>query len=422
MTVTPVDGADAHVGQDVPVTGGAAAERIPFVWHPRTRRHAPAREYQMGLPRPSRDVTERVNVIREALIAAGHAEITARDPDPEALCAVHSQGMIDHLRTIHDAWTVAGYATDPGQDRVVPWLFPTPAMLGGTESRRPTATHARAGHYCYDTITLLGPGTWDAVEAAAGAALTAVDLVADAAWVRDRPADGSDADPLFYEGAPRHPGVPRPPLGTPAPAAYALTRPAGHHAAAAAFGGTCYLNNAAIAAAALRRRGARRVALLDIDAHHGNGNQAIFYDRSDVFVGSVHVDPAAGHFPHFLGFADETGRGAGAGSNLNLPLPSKSGDDRWIPAVEQLVAQTRSSGADALVVSMGVDFVADDPVGPLRVSREGLMATGVLLGSLGLPTVLVQEGGRHLPILGSLVTAMLAAVAEGAVRAAAVRG
>lgn len=401
------------------MSGGAAAERIPFVWHPRTRRHAPAREYVMGLPRPSRDVTERVNLIRESLIAAGHPEITGRDPDADALRAVHSPGMLDHLRSIHDAWTVAGYARDPGQDRVVPWLFPTPAMLGGAEPRRPTATHARAGHYCYDTMTLLGPGTWDAAEAAAGAALTAVDLVADAAWVHTPPATRSD-ESFFDQEAAGTPGPAGPSRGTPAPAAYALTRPAGHHAAAAAFGGTCYLNNGAIAAAALRRRGARRVALLDIDAHHGNGNQAIFYDRSDVFVGSVHVDPAAGHFPHFLGFADETGRGPGVGSNLNLPLPAKSGDDRWIPAIEQLVAETRSTGADALVVSMGVDFVADDPDSPLRVSRDGLMATGVLLGTLGLPTVLVQEGGRHLPILGSLVSAMLAAVAEGAARAAAV--
>ncbi len=403
------------------MTDRAAAERIPFVWHPRTRRHSPAREYVAGLPRTSQDVPERVNRIREALIAAGHAEVTGRDPDPEALRATHSQELINHLRTIHDAWTVAGYAKDPGQDRVVPWLFPTAAMLGGIEPRRPTATHARAGQYCYDTMTLVGPGTWDAAEAAAGAALTAVELVADAAWVEERRPRAATGTRSSTSTLRRHPAGHATPRGRPAPAVYALTRPAGHHSAGAAFGGGSYLNNAAIAAAALRRRGARRVALLDIDAHHGNGNQAIFYDRSDVFVGSVHVDPAAGHFPHFVGFADETGRGPGVGSNLNLPLPARSGDDRWIPAIEQLVAETRSIGADALVVSMGVDFVADDPDSPLRVSRDGLMATGILLGSLGLPTVLVQEGGTHLPTLGPLVAATLAGVAEGAARAASVR-
>ena len=159
------------------------AAPIPFVWHPRTRRHIPSAEIWLGVRTPGTEVVERVNVIREALIRAGHPEVTASDPDPEALLAVHSAGLIEHLRTIHDAWVVGGYTTDPGQDRVVPYVFPTEAMLGGLPVRRPTAAHARAGQYCYDTMTLIGPGTWDAVEAAAGAALTAVDLVATAAWV-----------------------------------------------------------------------------------------------------------------------------------------------------------------------------------------------------------------------------------------------
>ena len=289
------------------------AAPIPFVWHPRTRRHIPSAEIWLGVRTPGTEVVERVNVIREALIRAGHPEVTASDPDPEALLAVHSAGLIEHLRTIHDAWVVGGYTTDPGQDRVVPYVFPTEAMLGGLPVRRPTAAHARAGQYCYDTMTLIGPGTWDAVEAAAGAALTAVDLVATAAWVDGRRRSGRSRS-------------------TAAPMAYALCRPPGHHAAREAFGGSCYLNNAAIAADRLRARGARRVAVIDIDAHHGNGTQAIFYNRADVFYGSVHVDPGAGWFPHFMGFADETGRGTGSGANRNIPLPPRSGDDRWLTA------------------------------------------------------------------------------------------
>jgi acetoin utilization deacetylase AcuC-like enzyme len=351
--------------------------------------------------RPSTEVVERVNVIREALIRAGHPEVTAGDPDPEAILAVHSAGLVEHLRTIHDAWVVGGYTTDPGQDRVVPYVFPTEAMLGGLPVRRPTATHARAGQFCYDTMTLIGPGTWDAVEAAAGAALTAVDLVATAAWV-----DGPD--PGHGSGA--GPGT--------APMAYALCRPPGHHAAREAFGGSCYLNNAAITAEALRARGARRVAVLDVDAHHGNGTQAIFYGRGDVLYGTVHVDPGAGWFPHFMGFADETGRAAGSGTNRNIPLPPRSGDDRWLTAVEQLVADARTFGADALVVSLGVDAALDDPEGPLRVSRDGMRATGILLGGLGVPTVVVQEGGDHLATLGMLVADCLAGMAAGAARAA----
>jgi acetoin utilization deacetylase AcuC-like enzyme len=386
------------------------AAPIPFVWHPRTRRHIPSAEIWLGVRTPGTEVVERVNVIREALIRAGHPEVTASDPDPEALLAVHSAGLIEHLRTIHDAWVVGGYMTDPGQDRVVPYVFPTEAMLGGLPVRRPTAAHARAGQYCYDTMTLIGPGTWDAVEAAAGAALTAVDLVATAAWVEGMGSTGGAG-----------PGGANPTAAAPAaaPMAYALCRPPGHHAAREAFGGSCYLNNAAIAADSLRARGARRVAVIDIDAHHGNGTQAIFYNRSDVFYGSVHVDPGAGWFPHFMGFADETGRGTGSGANRNIPLPPRSGDDRWLTAAEQLVDDARAFGADALVVSLGVDAAIDDPESPLRVSRDGLRAAGILLGGLGVPTVAVQEGGYHLKTLGTLVADCLAGMAEGAARAAA---
>ena len=362
---------------------------IPFVWHPRTRRHVPSAKIRMGVRTPGTDVVERVNVIREALIRAGHPEVTGRDPDAAALLAVHSPELLEHLRTIHDAWVVGGFPTDPGQDRVVPYVFPTPGMLAGLPLHRPTAAHARAGMFCYDTVTLIGPGTWDAAQAAAGAALTAVDLVADAAWVD--------------QGGPR--------------LAYALCRPPGHHATRDAFGGTCYLNNAAVAAEAFRARGARRVAILDVDAHHGNGTQAIFYARGDVMVGSVHVDPGAGWFPHFMGFADETGIHGGTGTNLNLPVPPRAGDDRWLQAVQELVAAARAFHADALVVSLGVDSAVDDPESPLRVTREGIAATGVLLGELGLPTVAVQEGGYHLKTLGPLVAAALAGLAEGAARA-----
>jgi acetoin utilization deacetylase AcuC-like enzyme len=387
------------------VSPTAAGAPIPFVWHPRTRRHVPSAEIWLGVRTPGTEVVERVDVIRDALIRAGHREVTARDPDRRALLAVHSPELLEHLRTIHDAWSVGGYATDPGQDRVVPYVFPTVGMLGGQPLRRAAAPHARAGQFCYDTMTLIGPGTWDAAEAAAGAALTAVDLVAEAAWVDHRGSRGDAPE----EAAP---GTLR------APVAYALSRPPGHHATREAFGGSCYLNNAAIAAEALRARGARRVAILDVDAHHGNGTQTIFYGRGDVLYGSVHVDPGAGWFPHFLGFADETGFHGGVGTNVNIPLPPRAGDDRWLAAVEELVGAAAAFHPDALVVSLGVDAAIDDPESPLRVTREGMAATGVLLGSLGLPTVVVQEGGYHLTTLGALVTDALAGIAEGAVRAA----
>jgi acetoin utilization deacetylase AcuC-like enzyme len=240
------------------------------------------------------------------------------------------------------------------------------------EPTPPAALHAQTGHWCYDTMTLVGPGTWPAARAAVDCALTAVDLVSAG-----------------------H------------PTAYALCRPPGHHATPAGYGGSCYLNNAAVAAEGLRRVGHERVAVVDVDAHHGNGTQAVFWERADVLYGSVHVDPAAGWFPHLFGHAHETGAGAGRGTNRNLPLPEGTGDGRWLEAVADLAQWVAGAGASALVVSLGVDAAAEDPESPLQVTADGYRGAGRALGGLGLPSVVVQEGGYHLPGLGGLVAAYL---------------
>ncbi len=149
--------------------------------------------------------------------------------------------------------------------------------------------------------------------------------------------------------------------------------------------------------------------MIDIDAHHGNGTQAIFYDRADVFYGSAHVDPGAGWFPHYVGHADERGTGAGQDANLNLPLAPGTGDDGWLAAVSALCASARRRGADAIVVSLGVDAADADPESPLRVSADGYRRAGEMIGALG-PVVAVQEGGYHLPTLGGLVVAALSGI------------
>ena len=226
-------------------------------------------------------------------------------------------------------------------------------------------------------MTLVGPGSWEAIRAAADAALTAADLVAAGA-----------------------------------PAAYALCRPPGHHVTAHAYGGSCYLNNAAMAAQSLRAAGAGRVAVVDIDAHHGNGTQAIFYDRPDVYYGSLHVDPGAGWFPHYAGYADERGTGAGAGANRNLPLAPGTGDNDWLAAIAVICDDVRDRGADAVVVSLGVDAAAADQESPLQVTAEGYARAGELVGALG-PVVAVQEGGYDLPSLGGLVVATLGGLLAG---------
>ncbi|MBB5870174.1 acetoin utilization deacetylase AcuC-like enzyme [Allocatelliglobosispora scoriae] len=344
---------------------------LPVVWSDEVLRHEPGAEIWVGVSTPGTEVPERATVIRDAVVAAGATLVPAVASRGASLLAeVHTPELLTHLESVYDEWVAAGFLDYPGQDRVVPYVFPTPAMLDGLPARRPTAIHARAGAFCYDTMTLIGPDTWAAARAAADAAATAADLAA---------------------------------AGT--PVTYAITRPPGHHATPGGYGGSCYLNNAAVAVAGLRAAGARRVAIIDIDAHHGNGTQAIFYSSAEVRYASVHVDPGAGWFPHYAGFADETGVGAGAGANLNLPLDPGSGDAAWLAGVEELCRF--ASGVDAVVVSLGVDAAELDPESPLRVSSDGYRATGALIAALGVPTVAVHEGGYHLPTLGALTVATL---------------
>jgi acetoin utilization deacetylase AcuC-like enzyme len=258
----------------------------------------------------------------------------------------------------------------------VPYVFPHPGLLGELAPSVPTATWARPGAFCFDTMTLIGPGTWEAARAAVDCALTACER----AW----------------KGG----------------AAYACCRPPGHHVTRSAYGGSCYLNNAAVAAHRLRELGAARVAIVDVDAHHGNGAQSIFWSDGAVLTASVHVDPAAGWFPHYLGSADERGTGAGEGRNINVPLPPDSGDAEWLEAIDDLVASVRAHASEALVVALGVDAAAGDPESPLRVSDEGYREAGRGLRTLGLPTVFVQEGGYDRETIGPLVLAALKGFSE----------
>ena len=191
------------------------------------------------------------------------------------------------------------------------------------------------------------------------------------------------------------------------PAAFSLCRPPGHHAYTDRCSGFCYLNNAAIAAEVLRR-GFERVAIVDFDTHHGDGTQQIFYARGDVFYGSVHTDPSAS-YPHFAGYADETGTGAGEGANLNLPLPFGADDVTFIEANAKLCAPVKAFRADALVISAGWDAHRDDPLSKLAVSTAAYARLGELYGRLGLPTLIVQEGGYSLHAIGEASGAFMRA-------------
>jgi acetoin utilization deacetylase AcuC-like enzyme len=348
---------------------------IPVVWSDKCLLHEPGGEVWIGLPLPGDEVPDRVVRIRDELTAAGAPLVEAEEHDEAAVLAVHDKGLFWFLRDAWRDWDEAGFQDAHAQSRVVPYIFPHPELLGPLTPLVPSALSARTGMYAFDTMTPIGPHTWEAARGAIDVALTAADLV---------------------------PGS--------APIAYACTRPPGHHATQRAYGGSCYLNNAAVTAQYLRDRGMETVALVDLDAHHGNGAQAIFWERGDVFTASVHVDPRAGWFPHFLGLADERGVGDGSGANLNVTVPPGAEDDEWVAAVAELTRHVRGG---ALVVALGVDAAETDPESPLQVTSEGFRTAGRLLGALGLPTVVVQEGGYDLATLGPLVLATLEGMEEG---------
>lgn len=330
-------------------------------WNPIELGHAPRFFLIRGQVRPHFEVPARA----EALLAACHAmgmDIATPLPiDQAALRTVHTQDYLDFLRDAAATWAAI---PDAGPE-VLPNTHPAPEMLA-TGGRMPQGLPGRIGWYTTDLACPIGPGTWEASEAAAACAIAAADVAAGG---------GS---------------------------AYALARPPGHHAYAARAGGHCYINNAALAAQRLRAKGASRVAVLDIDSHHGNGTQGMFWDRGDVLFVSVHGDPNR-YYPWYTGHADERGTGEGEGFNVNLPLPFGTADDGWLDAIGTGIAAIRRFGAEALVVSLGFDASRDEPLNALAVTEDGFARAGAAIGALRLPTAIVQEGGYNVAVIGTLL-------------------
>ena len=279
--------------------------------------------------------------------------------DDAALARIHSPRYLNFLATAWDQWV----ALDPANvDKdILPSVWPTRTFRTDIE---PENFSARMGLYSYDAGSPFTAGTWVAARAGAHCALSAAQQLVQG----DR-------------------------------AAFALSRPPGHHAGMDFFGGYCFLNNAALAAQRLRDAGMARVAVLDIDYHHGNGTQAIFYDRPDVFFASIHGDPRT-EYPFYLGHADEVGVGAGLGYNLNMPLPRGTGFEAWFAALEHSLKSIATFGAEALVVSLGMDTFAGDPISGFTLQSEDYLRVGERLAQLGLPTVLVFEGGYAVAEVG----------------------
>jgi acetoin utilization deacetylase AcuC-like enzyme len=326
-------------------------------WDDRQLAHAPAQELHNGAFVPFAEHPGRA----EALLAAlGPTEAPA-DNGEAPLLRVHPQPYLDFLRTAWSEWSAAGR---PGDAAGYAW----PVVRRRTLDL--DRIDARLGRYSFDASTPIAEGTWTSAYWAAQSALAGM----EALLAGDR-------------------------------SACALCRPPGHHAGKDYMGGYCYLNNAAVAAEAAVAEG-KRVAILDVDYHHGNGTQDIFYARGDVLFVSIHADPRT-DYPFYWGHADETGEGEGEGATLNLPLPQGTGRIGYEAALDTALERIAAFAPDLLVCSYGADTFAGDPISLFTLQTEDYPDLARRVGSLGLPVLVVMEGGYAVEALGANLAAFL---------------
>ncbi len=351
---------------------------IPLVASDDHLAHDGVVELMGGQPVPCFEKPERATVIREALLATGAYELVApTDHGPDPISAVHDLELID---LVEHVWTDAIAAGHDPSRPLIPDTFLLREYAGSMPlERRAMNRRDRLGAYCFDTATPIVAGTAAAAHAAVDIGLTALDRV--------------------LAGA---------------PLAYGLCRPPGHHAGRNLIGGYCYFNNAAIVAEALRARGAERVAILDVDFHHGNGTQQIFWERDDVLYVSLHGDPA-GIYPYHSGYAVERGADGGDGFTLNLPLAPGTDGDAYLATLAEGLDAIRGFDADApLVVSLGFDTYHADPICNLALVTDDYARIGSTIGELDMARVVIQEGGYAVEALGANAVAFLGALAGGA--------
>ncbi len=352
-------------------------EPTPLIASDHHLAHAGLIELVAGREVPCFDSPERATAIRAALLATDeYAPEAPRDHGPDPIAAVHDLELLD---LVEHAWSdaMAG-GRDPSRP-LLPDTFLLRAYDGGMSlGQLPARRHDRLGAYCFDTATPIVAGTAGAARAAVDIALTAADRVLA--------------------------GV---------PLAYGLCRPPGHHAGRNLIGGYCFFNNAAIVAQSLIDRGAQRVAILDVDFHHGNGTQQIFWERGDVLYVSLHGDPGS-IYPYYSGFATERGAGAGEGATLNLPLSPGTDGDGYLAALADGLDAIGAFDADApLVVSLGFDTYHADPICNLALQTDDYARIGSAIAALALPSVVLQEGGYAVDALGANAVAFLGALRRG---------
>jgi len=332
------------------------------IYSKKHKRHATDLVSYDGYPFITEEVPARAELILKAIEIAELGEVLPpEDFGMQPILAVHDPGYIDYLRTAFQTHQALFDTDEP----VIPHTFAV-----SRRARKPNSFIGLRGYYSFGTGTPILEGTWEAAYWAAQTALTAAQRV------------------LQGENS-----------------CYALCRPPGHHAAADLYDGSCFLNNAAIAASYMLKE-TDRVAVLDIDFHHGNGTQEIFYNHPDVLFCSIHGHPDQS-YPYFWGLEEETGEGAGIGTNYNLPLPTGTGDEEYLAALEKALQKIRDFQPGFLVVSAGFDLIKGDPIGAFNISVKGLALISSKIASLNLPTVIVQEGGYLMEQLGNLAATFL---------------
>ena len=335
---------------------------MQVVFSLRHQAHHPQREFESSGFQEPFERPERAEYIRSALEADGSFEFAApEDWGVAPIEAVHDPGLVHFLE---HAWESYQQAHGPTHD-VIPDVFAMPQLREGMgPAREPSDVSARLGWWCFETTTPLTHGTYDAARSSVDVALTAADLVVNGERV-----------------------------------AYGLCRPPGHHAARSVYGGYCFFNNAAVVAHHLATSLDAKVTVLDVDYHHGNGTQQIFYDRADVQFVSLHGDTERA-YPYLTGHADERGTGDGMGTTSNFPLAAHTDDDTFVDRLAVACGDIDAFGPDLVVVSLGLDTYFDDPICDLDLTADGFEACGRLVAQLGLPTVVLQEGGYATAELG----------------------
>jgi acetoin utilization deacetylase AcuC-like enzyme len=336
------------------------------------RTHDPERELVMGREVGVYETPARAERVADELRARGHAFLDPTDHRRGPIEAVHDRAFVDHLEGAWGEWSELGW-THP----IVPDTIPLTRLLDGRIAP-PAGVRGRSGYYVFDTATPMVAGTYAAARAAADCGLTAADRLLGGART-----------------------------------AFALCRPPGHHAGTDFAGGYCFLNNAAIAATYLRdRSGSERVALLDLDFHHGNGTQQIFWDDPRTLTISIHGDPER-QYPYYTGRASERGGPGAEGANVNLPLPARVTGDAYLEVVRGAADRVAAFDPAWLVVPLGMDTFVDDPLGDFAIRTEDYPAIGAVVAGLGLPMLVVMEGGYAVDALGPNVAAFLSGVEAG---------